>query len=440
MENHKIKLAFAIFVISTTLVFGSSLFAYAAPGIVGDFGACLNNLGSSPCDTATEWDDGQISNYISYTEGESIPTRVDISNLPGDESIHTLTVFWDTTKSDESIHHTFDYITTYDNNDDPHPCLVAHGNPDNICDGWTISTIPIPDPGANTDVGTKGGLLQPLSAFQELDSSEEQVFTMFAENGTVDILSISYTLEDPLTGQARTELTVTFSSTSTHVVAAYGTHLASPAIWESTASDVTGKPYTFGCEALDVSGCSNSEKSNFASSGIDPLLPTVTLIKTLQSGDADVNSFGLTIDGVSVNSAETKTFSDGQTVEINEIGLEGYEFVSVSGEGCPTTLPGNVGPLSNGDSITCIITNTLIDSDNDGIPDADDNCPNVANPDQADTDGDGIGDACDNDADNDGIPDADDNCPNVANPDQADTDGDGIGDACDNDADNDGIP
>ncbi|MGD8299294.1 MAG: thrombospondin type 3 repeat-containing protein, partial [Nitrosopumilaceae archaeon] len=78
------------------------------------------------------------------------------------------------------------------------------------------------------------------------------------------------------------------------------------------------------------------------------------------------------------------------------------------------------------------------DADNDGIPDADDNCPNVANPDQADTDGDGIGDACEvpSDADNDGIPDADDNCPNVANPDQADTDGDGIGDACD--VDNDG--
>ncbi|MDP3297265.1 MAG: peptidoglycan DD-metalloendopeptidase family protein [Thermodesulfovibrionia bacterium] len=34
------------------------------------------------------------------------------------------------------------------------------------------------------------------------------------------------------------------------------------------------------------------------------------------------------------------------------------------------------------------------DSDSDGIADQDDNCPNTSNPDQTDTDGDGIGDAC----------------------------------------------
>ncbi|MEO8380407.1 MAG: PA domain-containing protein [Acidobacteriota bacterium] len=45
------------------------------------------------------------------------------------------------------------------------------------------------------------------------------------------------------------------------------------------------------------------------------------------------------------------------------------------------------------------------DADVDGVADAADNCPNTANANQANYDGDGQGDACDNDDDNDGVPD-----------------------------------
>lgn len=41
------------------------------------------------------------------------------------------------------------------------------------------------------------------------------------------------------------------------------------------------------------------------------------------------------------------------------------------------------------------ITVTQPDADGDGVLDADDNCPNAANPGQADADGDGVGDVCD---------------------------------------------
>ncbi len=137
-----------------------------------------------------------------------------------------------------------------------------------------------------------------------------------------------------------------------------------------------------------------------------------------------------------------------------------------------------------------------LDSDNDDLPDAIDNCPDDPNPGQQNLDGDQFGDICDADIDNDGVanaqdfnasnnkicadsdddqcddcsigvdgfgvltdaqplndgPDTDgdglcdmgdldddgdgvndgqDNCPSVANDEQTDSDGNGIGDACD---------
>lgn len=79
----------------------------------------------------------------------------------------------------------------------------------------------------------------------------------------------------------------------------------------------------------------------------------------------------------------------------------------------------------------------ILDTDQDGLPDADDNCPNVVNPDQLNTDHDGSGDVCDacrndpdNDRDNDGICGDIDNCPQVSNVDQLDADSNGAGDVC----------
>jgi hypothetical protein len=101
------------------------------------------------------------------------------------------------------------------------------------------------------------------------------------------------------------------------------------------------------------------------------------------------------------------------------------------------------------------------DADADRVLDLRDNCPDAYNPDQRDTDRDGRGNLCDDDDDGDGrldavdgcpltlnvqadndadtVEDACDNCPFTVNPDQGNLDGDGAGDACDDDEDGDGI-
>ena len=93
------------------------------------------------------------------------------------------------------------------------------------------------------------------------------------------------------------------------------------------------------------------------------------------------------------------------------------------------------------------------DADGDGLCDALDNCPDTPNPDQSDSDGDLIGDACDacafdpaNDTDGDGVCGDVDVCPVAPDADQLDSDADGEGDACDacafdaaNDADGDDV-
>jgi len=112
------------------------------------------------------------------------------------------------------------------------------------------------------------------------------------------------------------------------------------------------------------------------------------------------------------------------------------------------TFPTDIGPECEVLFSIMLIsfTPTPQDSDNDGVTDMDDNCPNTANPNQDDGDNDGAGDVCDafpldpdNDADGDGLGANEDNCPAIANVDQADFDLDGLGDVCDSDNDGDGV-
>jgi thrombospondin type 3 repeat protein len=153
-----------------------------------------------------------------------------------------------------------------------------------------------------------------------------------------------------------------------------------------------------------------------------PLVPSTTPIADLV--------------GVPVDSFTPPPGSGGDSFDLAAVGLHAARFVRIDA----SEIEARLGGLSGFDldaiaAVHSVETAGLHDTDGDGIPDEADDCPTVPDPEQRDSDRDGVGDACQAgplpDTDGDGVPDGSDNCPFVPNADQSDLDGDGVGDACD---------
>ncbi|HMB69831.1 MAG TPA: hypothetical protein VKU85_10985, partial [bacterium] len=258
--------------------------ALAAPSVNLD--QVRNGSAASPVDPG-QWQNGNLNaTQAHYVEGWSTSYRAIMTDLPVGQQI-TLTLAYDIKHSDT---HALDYLTHYDRLE---PHLATFGHDKETLDPLTgtgllpsapMSTIPIPPP-SSAGSPVPG---QPTTSFSALPAGE-RVMTLW--NGTLD--GIAYAMEgDLMEKQDETQISVTFTPSSSTAVLAWGGHIASRMDWmflpdgtPRSAAGINGSPYHMRLIDWTLGNLGQQDRSLAAAAVFPPPMCDITGQDLLCEGD-----------------------------------------------------------------------------------------------------------------------------------------------------------
>ncbi len=262
MRRNPIIAAFAVLTMLLASGVGSVLRGAAAPAaapqsasgsLTVNLDQCANDL--SPC----SWQNGDLNgNNSAYAEGDVVPFRLAIEGLSaGQHSIH---INYDFTAGG---HEAYDFLATYNVSETVDLCASGGGAVSSMC-----PVLPAPDVQAfPSDPFAVPGANNLTVAGAEAASGVSRNLTLFGGSIVSITPAAGPVHSGTTTGNSSADLVVTFNSTGSAVLLAWGGHLAASSYWMNSggspdgAGQVSGAPWHMRTQNLDGSGNKNQDRS-----------------------------------------------------------------------------------------------------------------------------------------------------------------------------------
>ena len=226
-----------------------------------------------------------------YTEGLSIPYRAELTNLPTDGTVITLTLGYDIKHSgrhaiDFLTHyqrllphtgfaHTAETVVPYDGVTGLTDVAPADGIPDFI----STFAIPVPEVLLPSPSPVPG---QPATRFNSLPAVEREM-TLFG--GTITGIAYVTPQGDLTASNSETQIQVTFTADTQTAVLAWGGHIARAADWGTgkSAGAISGSPFHMRLLDWNLNNLGNQDRSLKTDAVFST--GTIEIIKEAEGGD-----------------------------------------------------------------------------------------------------------------------------------------------------------